>query len=127
MSYHSHMRRFIFILMIALLPLRGWMGEAMATEMTAMNMIAKQTMNTLAAADSPLENSASDCDMHKTKGTELTTAKPSCNYCQACHATGMATTVEIHSFGKIHYAQPLVQAHTYASASLALGQKPPIL
>ena len=121
------MRSFIFILMIVLLPLRGWMGEAMATEMATMNMIAKQTMNTLAAADSSLENSVSDCDMHKTKGAELTTAKPSCNCCQACHATGMATTVEINSFDKIHYAQPLVQAHTYASASLALGQKPPIL
>jgi hypothetical protein len=127
MPYHSHMRRFIFILMIALLPLRGWMGEAMATEMAAMTMTAKQTMHTLAAADLPLENSVSDCDMHKTKGNELTTAKPSCNYCQACHATGMATTVEINSFDKIHYAQPLVQAHSYTSASLALGQKPPIL
>ena len=127
MSYHSHMRRFIFILMIALMPLRGWMGEAMATEMPAMNTIAKQTINTLTAVDSSLENSVSDCDMHKTKGTELTTAKPSCNYCQACHATGMTTTVEINSFDKIFYAQPLVQAHTYTSASLAHSQKPPIL
>jgi hypothetical protein len=34
------MHRFIFIFMIALLPLRGWMGEAMATEMAAINLIA---------------------------------------------------------------------------------------
>ena len=127
MSYHSHMRRFIFILMIALLPLRGWMGEAMATEMAAMNMIAKQTINTLAAADLSLENSVADCDMHKTKAADHTTAKPSCNYCQACHATGLVSTVQITSFDKVHYAQPLVQAHPYASASLALGQKPPVL
>jgi hypothetical protein len=39
----------------------------------------------------------------------------------------MASTVEINSFDKILYAQPLLQVHAYTSASLALGQKPPIL
>ena len=113
--------------MIVLLPLRGWIGEVMATEVAAMNIIAVKATDTSANIDLPTGKSLSDCDMHKTMGTELTTAKPSCNYCQACHATGMATTVEIHSFDKIQYAQPLVQAHSYTSASLALGQKPPIL
>ena len=113
--------------MIALLPLRGWMGEAMATEMAAINIIAIQSMNTPDNINLPIEKSMSDCDMHKAKTAESTTAKPACNYCQACHATGMATTVEINSFDKIFYAQPLVQAHSYTNASLALGQKPPIL
>ena len=121
------MPRFIFILMIVLLPLRGWMGEAMATEMAAMNIIANQTINTPAYIDFPIEKSMSDCDMHKAKTAETTAVKPACNYCQICHATGIASTVEINSFDKIHYAQPLVQAHSYTSASLALGQKPPIL
>ena len=113
--------------MIVLLPLRGWMSEAMATEMSAMNIVAVKAINTPAIIDLPTEKGMSDCDMHKAKTAESTTAKPACNYCQSCHASGMATTVEINSFDKIFYAQPLVQAHTYTNASLALGQKPPIL
>ena len=120
------MRRFIFIVMIVLLPLRGWMGEAMATEMAAMNIAATKAANTSVKIDSPMQKSMSNCDMSKVKTVESTTTKQACNYCQACHTTGMAATVEISSFNKIRFAQPLVQAHSYTSASLAFGQKPPI-
>lgn len=37
------MRRFIFILMIVLLPLRSWAGEAMATQMASMQL--QQTLS----------------------------------------------------------------------------------
>ena len=127
------MHRFIFVLMIALLPLRGWMGEAMATEMAAINFIATQAINTPANADSAAENSMSDCDLHKSKtanntsDTTNTTAKSSCTYCQACHATGLVSTVQITSSDKVHYAQPSAQASQFASASIAHSQKPPIL
>jgi hypothetical protein len=121
------MRRFIFIFMIALLPLRGWMGEAMATEMAAINLIATQAMNTPTNIDLPTEKSMSDCDMHKNKTTDSKTAKPACTHCQACHATGLVSTVQITSFDQVHYAQPLAPASRYASASIAHSQKPPIL
>jgi hypothetical protein len=124
------MRRFIFIFMIALLPLRGWMGEAMATEMAATNLIASQSINTPANADLEAKNSMSDCDLHKNKTTNTTadtTAKSSCTHCQACHATGLANTVQITSSIKVHYAQPLAQSSQFASASIAHSQKPPIL
>ena len=51
------MRRIVFILMIALLPIRGWLGEAMATNMAAMNLIAPQAINTLARGQKHLINS----------------------------------------------------------------------
>ena len=127
------MHRFIFVLMIALLPLRGWMGEAMATEMAAINFIATQTINTPTNTDLVAENGMSDCDLHKSKtanntsDTTNTTAKSSCTHCQACHATGLVSTVQIISTDKVHYAQPLAQVSQYASASIALNQKPPIL
>jgi hypothetical protein len=121
------MRRFIFILMIALLPLRGWMGEAMATEMSAINLIAVQAINTPANADFPVENGVSDCELHKNNTTASTTTKSSCTHCQACHATGLVSTGQITSFEKVHYAQPLAQASQFASASIAHSQKPPIL
>jgi hypothetical protein len=124
------MRRFIFILMIVLLPLRGWMGEAMATEMAAINLIALKAINTPANTDLSVENSMSDCGMHKSKTTDNSTnsaTKASCTHCQACHATGLVSTVQIISIDKVNYAQPLAQASPFASASIALSQKPPIL
>jgi RNase P subunit RPR2 len=121
------MRRFIFILMIALLPLRGWMGEAMATEMSAMYLIASQATNTMTTADINTDKSMSDCDMHKTVKLEHTQTKPTCTHCQACHATGLVSTVQITSFNQVQYAQPLAQASQFASATIAHSQKPPIL
>jgi cytochrome c553 len=120
------MRRFIFILMILLLPLRGWMGEAMATEMAAINIIAIKAENKPASIDIKVEKSMSDCDMHKTAETESSSAKSTCTHCQACHATGLVSTVEITSFGQVQYAQPLAQLSQFASASIAHSQKPPI-
>lgn len=121
------MYRFLFILMIVLLPLRGWMGEAMATEMAAQNITTTKAEKTSAGAAMPIAKGMADCDMFKVKTVESKPGKSTCNYCQACHATGIASTVEIHSVNKILYAQPLVLAHSYTSANLALGQKPPIL
>ena len=121
------MRRFVFILMIFLLPLRGWMGEAMATEMAAMNLVANQATNTLAKASLSSDKSMSDCDMHKTKAADNKPAKSLCTHCQACHATGLVSTVQITSFNQVQYAQPLAQLSQFASASLAHSQKPPIL
>jgi hypothetical protein len=121
------MRRFIFIFMILLLPLRGWMGEAMATEMATMNMIAAQAINTPASIDLSTAKSMPDCDIHKTVKAESSTAKPTCTHCQACHATGLISTVQITSLDQVQYAQPLAQASKFVSANLALTQKPPIL
>ena len=124
------MRRFIFILMIALLPLRGWMGEAMATEMAASNLIAIKTINTQATADFSVIKSMSDCDMHKSNTSDTivtTTAKDSCTHCQACHAAGLVSTVQIASLDQVQYAQPLAQVSQFVSASIAHNQKPPIL
>ena len=124
------MRRFIFIFMIVLLPLRGWMGEAMATEMAASNLIATQAINTPDSIDFPAEKNMSDCDMHKTNASDKTLhsdAKPSCTHCQACHATGLASAVQITSIDQVQYAQPLAQNSQFASANIEHSQKPPIL
>jgi cytochrome c553 len=121
------MRRIIFILMIALLPLRGWMGEAMATEMAAMNIVATQATNTRAAADIAPEKSMSDCDMHKAAKAESSEAQSSCTHCQACHATGLLSVVQITDFDQVRYAQPLARNNQFASANIAHSQKPPIV
>jgi hypothetical protein len=121
------MRRLVFILMIALLLLRGWVGEAMATEMNAMNIIATKAIITLATAGINTNTSMSDCDIHKTAETESTSKKSTCTHCQACHATGLVSTVQTTSFNQVQYAQPLAQTSQFASANIAHSQKPPIL
>jgi hypothetical protein len=132
LTYHKSMRRFIFILMIALLPLRGWMGEAMATTMAAdeiaINLIADKAINTSTSIDSPLENDTSNCDMHKLAPVDDSSSQSSCTACQACNAAGtMTSTVQTISIIKVHNAQPQAFTSHFASASIALGQKPPIL
>ena len=126
------MRRFIFILMIALLPLRGWMGEAMATTMAAdkvtINLIATKAINTPATIDMRLKNDISNCDMHKLIPEDDSSSQSSCTACQACNAAGtMTSTVQTTSIIKVHNAQPQAFASQFASANIALGQKPPIL
>ncbi len=140
------MRRFIFILMIALLPLRGWMGEAMATEMATMHLIAVQATNTPADATfnattedfssvSSISASAmpADCEMHAkavsdaSEASDASASNQSCTHCQSCHAAGLVCAVQIISAVTTHNPAPAAHVSLYASAKLALSQKPPIL
>ena len=129
------MRRFIFIFMIALLPLRGWMGEAMATTMAAneiaINKIAIEAINTPATGELSSKLSPPDCHMFDAKqpldSNDESTSNQVCSHCQACHATGLVNTVKIISCASFHFAQPAAFNSPFASANLALGQKPPIL
>jgi excinuclease UvrABC ATPase subunit len=129
------MRRILFIIMIALLPMRGWMGEAMATSMAineiTTNTIAIEAINTPATSEFFSKNEMIECDMHKLQSHEVSndesTANPSCTHCQACHATGLINTVKINSISSVHLAQPMAFSSQFASANLALVQKPPIL
>jgi hypothetical protein len=124
------MRRLIFILMIALLPLRGWLGEAMATEMAAITIVATKANNTPTIAELPSKIDKSECEMHanKLQDDDGASANQSCSHCQACHATGLINTVGINSFDSAYLAQqPTAFSNHFASANLALLQKPPIL
>lgn len=91
------MRRIVFILMIALLPIRGWLGEAMATNMAAMNLIAPQAINTPTTGLKHHNVSIPGCNMNKnmddSQSEEVQTKSP-CNSCQACHATGLLDSIK---------------------------------
>ena len=155
------MHRFIFILMLALLPLRGWAGEAMATQMAiklaqnnATHLVANKTINTPTTAINSLKiavfetlepHSASqtpDCGMHTaasvsasedkanaaTEATDVTSdSSHTCNHCQACHAVGLTNVTVSRTSYSVVNALPEVQLKRFASADLALSQKPPTL
>ena len=143
------MRTLLLALMIALLPLRGWVGDAMAMEMmasalhgseNAIDLIAPRADKTRTEARfeaQPVAMDHADCpghmamaasndqpadDTHQAHAADCAT----CAACQICHTVAL-TTVAWH-IGT--YALPAVQPQTasphFASAERALGFKPPI-
>lgn len=153
------MRFLVLALMIALLPLRGWAGEVMATEMASSQMgpvhkqddsaiilgasrthihLAKATFEgqkTAFHAQDPLFESKDaqtsamhDCEGH-TKADEAAPADAhcdSCPACQACHTVALATPAVDLNLTFSSRALPRPAAAQFASATAALGQKPPI-
>jgi hypothetical protein len=154
--YHSPMRHFLLALLIALLPLRGWVGDAMATQMAAGQMqhsqsqehgqqhgqqhdatktIAEYQDNTLVAAHFDHEEMAEalpaaepDCAGHGAgEGTHAADGHcESCAACQACHTVALSLTGPDLSPVLKSLALPLLAADPFASADTALRQKPPI-
>jgi len=153
------MRFLVLALMIALLPLRGWAGEVMATEMAASQMSsvhkqAESAINSIAYsarthwdkatfegqktsfdAQNPIfeakdaqTSAMHDCEGHA-KADEVASAGAhcdSCPACQACHTVALATpAVDLNlTFSSRTLLRPA--ADHFASATAALGQKPPI-
>ncbi|MDP1741606.1 hypothetical protein [Polaromonas sp.] len=148
------MRRPLFIAMIFLLLLRGWVGDAMATGMAmghlqqvsfATEIIATPAHETRAeghfdhqtagpAAESLPHQAASspDCAGHAAGqaydplGQEAAGHCESCAACQACHAVALSPLVSSVTALSIPPALPRSPAAQFASAVAALGQKPPI-
>lgn len=119
------MHRWFLLVLIALLPLRGWVADGMAVQMLG--------QRTAAAAAEQHHAPASDCAQHagmQTAHGEQQEAThddcPTCASCQACSAAVMllaSTSAAPLMFG----AQP-PQPHTshFASAERAPAFKPPI-
>ena len=137
------MRHLFLILMIALLPLRGWISDAMATAMvtaqvqqqTATKIVATRAHEVEAQAHQDVEvvnagtvQTAADCSGHAFGEDEHAddTHCNTCSACQACHTVALSpptvdvtTTVNPRTLPRAVVAQ-------FVSAEHALGQKPPI-
>ena len=120
------MRYFVVALMIFLLPLRGWTGDAMETHM------AVTAVSSESGANHIHEKSAlTDCAGHQGGGqadsSESKTANgETCQACQACHTVALSSSIAVDSVLFVPPSPPLVTAAQFTSASTALGQKPPI-
>ena len=136
------MRHLVLALMIVLLPLRGWAGDAMVTQM-ASAVIAKQT--TASLAHETLDRTSFD-DLNLT--LVAAPAKPDCHEevashqetdqnesndhcgtclaCQACHTVALLSSpLDAGASFTIPSLRPS-RAVAFTSAAPALGQKPPI-
>jgi hypothetical protein len=148
------MRRVIFILMIALLPLRGWIGDAMATQMAAHSAVHSASgasaedrhdrASTPAAshvhesgepaghdhdaAVSVVGTMPPDCVQHGADSSvdHANTGCENCALCQACSTVALTETGSSAAAAFVIGPVPRASATQFASAEPAPGQKPPI-
>ena len=139
------MRHLFLILMIALLPLRGWVSDAMATGMlasqvqqqqqTATKTIAThgheagtkahQDTETVAADVTP---TAADCPGHASDAESHAADAhcESCSVCQACHTVALSPTgTDVTAVFNLSML-PWAAVAQFSSAETALGEKTPI-
>jgi len=129
------MRRWFVLIMIALLPIRGWVGDVMAADMVTQRLATVQQVQVVAQqpADATADPHA-DCHgkaaAHSpapaTDSATTATDCGSCTSCQVCHSVGMATVAGASPFVPAPHAAPPVRGTHFASAEPARGFKPPI-
>jgi hypothetical protein len=121
------MRRLIFILMIALLPLQGWTSVAMSTEMATVQLLRTQSNHATVSM-----NMSPECALRMSaasvQGASSTdVANKVCSDCQACHLIALTEPLQIVSKVTFSVSFERSTRHYFASADLPLDQKPPIL
>ena len=141
------MRHLILALMIALLPLRGWAGDVMATQMAASVVFIEAVAIETGASDTHetggkasfihhkqmVESSDVATVCHEQLVSHPDTANASnsehcttCPACQVCHTVALSpSSLNV----TISFASPQLgqsSASIFTSADTALGQKPPI-
>lgn len=130
------MRHFVLVLMIALLPLRGWVGDAMAMELAPSRMAA-HALPTAEPAQGPHHGAMAaagmaapaDCPGHAAAQDETQPKAADCNTCtacQSCHAVALTPSFPHLAPAPLPANRPLAAAHHFASAERAPGFKPPI-
>lgn len=139
------MRVFLIALMIALLPMRGWMGDAMAADMlvaavteaeVASKMIASHDHGSRVEANFHSEISVevnsmphADCAGHDT-ATQATPDMEShchtCTLCQTCNSIALSAPAVSLAAMSLPHALPLAVLPRFVSADCALCIKPPI-
>lgn len=145
------MRTLLLALMIALLPIRGWLGDAMALEMVRHSLHASPAASSQAATAATAASTVADAHCHEameaaTAGDGMDTTMAhhagtqgdstshgtdhqgcgTCTACQVCHTValgGMPMADIVHGAPQ---APPPAHAARFASAEAALGLKPPI-
>ena len=126
--------RYLFIaLMIVLLPLRGWAGNAMAVDMAAQQVSMAQTSVARTAAMTAASAMPADCPMHMQalddKADQDGTTKlycHSCDTCELCLALASWTHTAWAAGAMSRPAAPLLMANDFRSAAATASFKPPI-
>jgi hypothetical protein len=120
------MRVLLLVLAIVLLPLRGWVGDAMMLA-PAQQASAGPAMHAMHSSDAHADaidhgamhdsNSDSDAGPH---------AHTTCDTCQFCHSVAVTAWPGVPMPAEAPRHAPTAQATVFASAEALQGFKPPI-
>ncbi len=141
------MRHLLLAILIVLLPLRAWAGDAMATLMAAPGQVHPLASASVTSAhahthttQTPLDGrddagsgspavASTDCAIHAGSGhsspSDLSHCQ-SCVVCQVCHTVGLAVPILVFAALSAAPQLPLTVVPGFTSAERALGLKPPI-
>ena len=127
------MRYLLITLMIVLLPLRGWAGNAMAVDMAAQQMLLAQVTIANSAAMVAESSMPADCPMLvQAVADKPEQASPasvhchSCDTCELCLALAASTLTAWPADMMNPPDAPLLVSNAFQSANTAAGFKPPI-
>ena len=129
------MRHLLLVLMIALLPVRGWAVDMMALSMAtrqlnAIENVTAEAINPRATGQFESEKQAgmpADCPMQvQTTGDAGTAGCHSCNTCQLCMAVVTGYPMTPVAATSLPQATPVIDSISFSSAERAPGFKPPI-
>lgn len=124
------MRHLLLVLMIALLPLRGWAGDVMAVRMAADMAVSSQAMEHPAMGEDPESQVATEhaaCAGHEAQADTGTGQ----GHCTACVVCPLCHTLALDSGAMAFPVTPAATlprfaAQGHADAARAPGFKPPI-
>jgi hypothetical protein len=133
------MRFLLLALMIALLPVRGWMGNAMAVDMASQAVAKAQKTGSVVPASAVADADASmpaDCPMHAQSADQeaAVTDVPvigsvhcnACDTCELCLALATLTWPDLLPTAFTPHAAPLATGYRFSSADSFSSLKPPI-
>ena len=125
-AYHVNVRRLIFILMIAMLPLQGWTSVAMATEMATMQLASTQSRSAAASMDMSPECALRMSATSSQDAASEDVSSKVCTDCQACHFIALTESLQVVNKAIFSVSFERTEPYYFASADLSLSQKPPI-
>lgn len=123
------MRILVLVLAIVLLPLRGWMGGAMAMETAPLPAAVSQAAIAAADAMPPCHEAADAASAVHPAGHDApgdASHHAQCSLCQLCHSAAMTGDTPAAPAAAPARAQPQAPAQRFASALPQQADKPPI-
>ena len=121
------MRLFLLTLTIALLPLRGWMGDVMVLERSIPE---RQTILAVSVQDKCHEPHAHNVQEEAATPDTSSHAEDDCGgctACQICHTLALTATLLPAPLAQFRLRQPPDPARLHSSADLRPGLRPPIV
>lgn len=128
-AYHPGVRKLFLILLILLLPLRGWTADAMVQSGPEHAPRHSLTMNSAMAPDCAMamtaapQGDATASETHASDGP----AHQGCHACQLCMPLAALPCCAWQGPARARQAARPLPAVAFASATLEPGNKPPIL